>query len=72
MILGILLLSIWLSCFYGTKSWLIKQLHTERIAEEYINIQTKTLDMLIGLSLFIGAFVTFIIVGILMFEGYLV
>jgi len=64
------LLGIWAISFYATKSWLMNQLDNKGIAKEYDSINQKGLNASIGLILFVGSFIVFIIVGILTFEGY--
>jgi len=69
-ILLMFLLGIWAISFYVTKSWLMNQLDTNGIVKEYDSINHKGLNASIGLILFVGSFIGFIIVGILTFEGY--
>lgn len=70
LILFTIFLTIWAASFYGTRNWLINQLQNKKIEKEYDDTENQTHNVLMGLVLFVGSFIAFIVFGILTFEGY--
>jgi uncharacterized membrane protein len=70
-IIFIFYLLIWYFTFYGIKNWVYSQLETKKIDVEYKAIKQKALETFFGLLFFIGSFLTYLIIVILFFQGYL-
>jgi hypothetical protein len=66
--LALLLFTIWYLSFYGYKTWLINLVRTQIIAKTY---RVNVIHRFIGLLLFVGTFILFLVTIIITFRGYL-